>query len=290
MKVQLPARRPCDTFPWMVERDSQSPGSRWFIDGSLFDEAKRHARRTGFGIVVVDLSGWLIGFANGVSPRWINDGDAAELWGFYKVARLKPFLPSVITDCKGIIDTLQGCPSLAGGYKRALAGTWNILRGIPDDDFDQALDRVVWMPPHRHAAAIEHAMDWTGKTISGIMWRSRRLAEALAKAAAAKHRWPSSATHKVPTAKNWVCYQAARLGVATHAANNHMVTAVSEDGMVSTRTIRDSAGQRRYARPKRHGSSCVASSQPMPELSSAEMIPHGTLNRSRKRRATAALE
>ena len=39
MKVQLPARPPCDTFQWMLEPDSQSPGSRWFIDGSLFDEA-----------------------------------------------------------------------------------------------------------------------------------------------------------------------------------------------------------------------------------------------------------
>eukprot|EP00973_Karenia_brevis_P035504 4893570-Karenia_brevis.AAC.1 len=80
MKVRVPARPSCDTFRWTLEPSVQAHGDKWFIDGSLFDEAKRYARRTGFGIVVLDASGSLIGLACGVPPAWIKDAAGAELW------------------------------------------------------------------------------------------------------------------------------------------------------------------------------------------------------------------
>ena len=63
---------------------------------------------------------------------------------------------------------------------------------------------------------------------------------ALAKEAAAQHRVPAWATRRIDIAGRMFCYHAARLGKATHDANNHRVTVRGEDGTVSHSTIRDS--------------------------------------------------
>eukprot|EP00973_Karenia_brevis_P075181 10442994-Karenia_brevis.AAC.1 len=68
---------------------------RIFIDGSLFDESRRWARRTGFGIAVVSREGSLLAFGNGTPPAWVVDAAGAELWAFYFIASISPFLPQV---------------------------------------------------------------------------------------------------------------------------------------------------------------------------------------------------
>ena len=67
IKIRVPARPPGDSFTWLLQPpEDVGPGATWFIDGSLFDESKRFARRTGFGVAVSDSQGSLIGFGRGV--------------------------------------------------------------------------------------------------------------------------------------------------------------------------------------------------------------------------------
>ena len=245
MKVDAPAPPKDDTFSWALQPpEDVLEGAIWFIDGSLFDEARRYARRTGFGIVITSSSGTLLGYGNGVPPRWVHDAAGAELWALYVVARMNPMLPKVVTDCVGLLQGLQGEPSIATGPKKKLARTWNMIKCALDGDFQVALRQVTWMPSHIAAHAIGSARDSRGEEVTPLMWRANRLADILAKAAASPTRLPTWATKKVHNAAKLVQNYAARLGVATHEANNHKVTMMVDGGATEQRTMRDSTAAR----------------------------------------------
>ena len=161
-----------------------------FIDGSLFDESRRWARRTGFGIFVVSFEGSLLAFGKGTPPQWVHDSAGAELWSFYVVTSMSLFLPHVVTDCKGIGDGLSGSPSYVTGPKRALARVWQMVVHALDGNFASATDLVTWMPAHGPASSIGHAKDSRGRLVDAIMWRANRLVDLLAKSATAEHRLP----------------------------------------------------------------------------------------------------
>ena len=71
----------------MLPPGELSDDAQWFIDGSLLDESRRLARRTGFGIVVVETTGMLLAFGKGVPSSWVFDAVGAELWAFSVVTR-----------------------------------------------------------------------------------------------------------------------------------------------------------------------------------------------------------
>ncbi len=176
LKVRFP-KPPCgDTFEWILcpPQDGSEVGATWYVDGSLFDEAKRFARRTGFGIVVVSASGDLIGFGSGIPPHWVVDAAGAELWAMLTVLRLNAFMPDVVTDCKGILDTLYGSPAEACGPKRSLARTWRMVADALDGQFRDAADKLVWMPSHESALSFSSARDSRGLAVTSVMWRANR--------------------------------------------------------------------------------------------------------------------
>ena len=191
------------------------------------------------------------------------DAAGAELWAFYTVATLNMVLPKVVTDCKGILDTLQGCPKVAAGHKRSLARTWNMLRHALDEDFAAAACLTTWMPSHESAKAIGLARDSDGQPISPLMWRSNRLADVLAKAAAGQNRLPAWATSLVSSAGTWVKHQAAKLGAVTHAANNYETTEVVDGGAIVKKVLRDSTAERpQLAYRKKKALAATAASKP----------------------------
>lgn len=67
LKLVLPKPPPGATFRWLLHPPEDIPDDAvFYIDGSLFDEAWRFARRTSFGIVITAASGALLGFGNGI--------------------------------------------------------------------------------------------------------------------------------------------------------------------------------------------------------------------------------
>ena len=80
MKRRIPGPPAGDTFEWLMPpADAPANDTMWFIDGAMFDEVKRFARRTGFGIVGVETEGTLLAFGRGVPPSWVHDAAGAEV-------------------------------------------------------------------------------------------------------------------------------------------------------------------------------------------------------------------
>ncbi len=72
--------------------------------GTLMDPERklRTARRTGFGIVVVDYQGYLIAYGNGNPPAWITDSAGAETWALFVTLSMTWLCPDTVTDCFNI--------------------------------------------------------------------------------------------------------------------------------------------------------------------------------------------
>ena len=245
LKVSAPQPPTGDTFEWLIQPPLDIPQDAiWYIDGSLFDEARRFARRTGFGIVVVGSDQSLLACGCGTPPNWISDATGAEAWGLQVVARLTSTLPSVITDCFGIVQTLRGGAREAVSPKRKLARVWGMIVRNIDGDFGSACEKVTWMPAHTSLKSIGHAQDSNGAAITAIMWRANRLVDLLAKSAALQSRLPKKVTQFVARSAKLVEHQAARLGTATHLANNHKITVTLDGGATEIRTVRDSTAIR----------------------------------------------
>lgn len=249
--VRAPLAPAQESFTWIWPLPDELPvGVRFFIDGSLFDESRKWARRTGFGVAVVSNAGSLLAFGNGVPPPWIVDAAGAELWALYFVAALSPFLPAIVTDCKGLLDGLQTSPQHVCSSCMALARTWRMVSEVLDGSFEEAKHLVTWMPSHGSAASIGHARDSNGRSIDPVMWRANRLVDVLAKHAAAKCRLPPWALSRVQDASKLYAHHAARLGTVTHDANNHRQAVLNEEGQEVFTLLRDSTAKRPWVSRK----------------------------------------
>jgi hypothetical protein len=154
VKMRIPKPPPADQFGWIMSPpDSLPEGTTWYIDGSLFDEARRFARRTGYAILVIGPDGMILGMGKGTPPEWVYDAAGAELWAFYMVTQLAAFLPAVVTDCLGIVQGLeagwQSRPWLQEAPGQDLAHDrqqprWRLRGRIRPDD----LDACPWRSPH----------------------------------------------------------------------------------------------------------------------------------------------
>lgn len=100
------------------------------------------------------------------------------------------------------------------------------------------------MPSHGATHTMNAVETSKGERLSPVMWRANRLADFLAKSAAAKHRLPAWIARKVTHMGQLVVHHAARLGVATKRANGHRMTVRNEDGIEHVCVMRDSNAKR----------------------------------------------
>lgn len=107
-----------------------------------------------------------------------------------------------------------------------------------------AVTNLRWMPSHGLVHTIGKVLDSGGRPIT-----ANSLVDSLAKAAALPHR--TSTTCNVANAAKLVQYQSAKLGVATHEANNHRVEIVLDSGAQARKVVRDSTPVRPKAKVAR---------------------------------------
>ena len=155
-------------------------------------------------------------------PGWIQDAAGAELWAYLIAIGESMQIPGVVTDCKGILDGLRRSRHDLVHEKAALARTWNLILAGIDNQLAEAAASTTWMPSHISAArmASNAPRDSDGHPITWIGWRANRLADSLAKFAAASSRLPSSFFEWLKEVDDLHLHQAALLGMVTHAANN----------------------------------------------------------------------
>jgi hypothetical protein len=186
----------------------------------------------------------LLAMGWGVPPAWVADAAGAEVWALFVVARFNPFLPRVITDCLGVLRSLQDGYQRATGPNRRQARLWTMIGRALDLDFAAAVGMVVWMPAHGATHTIGVARDSTGSTLTPTRWRANRLADLLAKSAAGVARLPAKIRKQVADAGKLYKYHCAKLGVATSRANSHRITTVDEQGVERIQVVRDSTAER----------------------------------------------
>jgi len=241
MRAQVSRQRPNGWFRWLKQPVGDVPDTAlWYVDGSLVDGPSRLLGVTGYSIVVVAQDGQSLGCAHGAPPHWVTTAGAAEAFATYKVLTLTPFVPHIITDCLGVLHTLQRGPVAATAANRANARLWSLIGGCLDGTtWRDAAEMMTWMPAHGSKAVIGIALKSNNEAVTAIDWRANRLADALAKAAASRFRIPGNARRAIATALRTYEQAAAVAGIVTHAANNHHVSATAQDGTYVHRRLRD---------------------------------------------------
>ena len=90
--------------------------------------------------------------------------------------------------------------------------------------------KLVWMPAHQTASRIGTARKSDDTLLTTREWRPNQLFDGQDKLAAQRGAASSSTVELLASAQALARFSAAQLGVATHAANNHIVQVVSDDG------------------------------------------------------------
>ena len=266
-------------FRWLVGLPDELPeGTTFYIDGSWIDGPSRVTGRAGYAIVVVAPDGKLLAYAYGVPPRWACSSAAAEAWALYMVLMVTPAPPCVITDCLGLLDTLERGREAATAASRLLARIWNLifeaLDGVVPEGFVHG--RMRWMASHGTRATIGVATLSDGSPVTRGQWRANRLVDALARCAAEGVRVPAQARRLFKTAEQATRHEAAVLGLATHAANNHTISAVRPDGSYFWATRRDAyppAYENASGRAGRRRARAAAGAGDDPERPQAAQLP-----------------
>ena len=241
MKAQVTRQRPNGWFRWLKQPVGDVPDSAvWYVDGSLLDGPSRLLGATGYSIVVVAQDGQLLGCAHGAPPRWVTTAGAAEAYATYKVLTLTPFVPHIVTDCLGVLQTLQRGAAAATAANRVNARLWSLIGGCLDGTtWHDAASLVTWMPAHGSKSVIGAALKSNNEAVTATDWRANRLADALAKAAAARFRVAHGTQLAINTAFRAYEQAAAVAGLVTQAANNYCVSATAQDGTYVHRRLRD---------------------------------------------------
>jgi len=266
IRIKLTHPRPQGWFRWLLEPPECLPDDvRWYVDGSMIDNFCRPMIRTGFGIAVVSAEGQLLAYAFGSPPAWAQTANAAEAWAFYQVCRQNARPPITITDCLSVPDTLLRGREAATASNMHMARIWNLIAGCLDGEVwsNLAHRTVIWMPAHGSRASVNRAVKSNGCPVSWVDWRSNRLVDSLAKAAA--HRWavPESTKQFVRDAIRLYEFSAGLVGNAAFASNHYQHTDFTDNGVV-TRYLRDSQPPpvRRQAPAQAAGPGTAAASAP----------------------------
>ena len=243
MRLPAPPRFRQECFVWLREPVFEDlEGSTWYIDGSLLDGEWVDFRAAGFAVVVVAADGSLAGYGRGCPPEWCSTAAAAEAWALAFVLSANAFPPHIRTDCQALLSTAELGAQKAASASRPLARIWAAVANALDGDLNRLVREglLVWMPAHQTVAAIGHRLLSNGHEMNAVDWRANRLADALAKQAAAERQAPSAVTRLLSSGKAAVKHAAALLGEVTHAANNCVIEVVLPSGERVQQLRRDS--------------------------------------------------
>ena len=243
--LRLPAPRvePHGRFIWLVEPPACADTELcWHFDGSMLNGKWKPYRTTGFGVVVTAENGDLVGYGHGVPPHWCRTAAAAEAWALHSVIAQSPFLPAMRTDCLTLIATAALGVQQATEPRRPLARVWQLIAVALEGQLERLADHrmLVWLPAHMSHHSVSEAKRSDGHRLTHIDWRANRLADALAKFAAAANQPPEAVLRLLVSAAAAVKHFAMLLGRTTHAANHHPVQELNGHDETVTRLKRDS--------------------------------------------------
>ena len=194
----------------------------------------------------------------GFPPVWVKGAAGAAAWTLAQVLRDCGDVPDVVTDCLNLVLVLATGRERATGATAPLARIWGLIFTALDDEERKraARERLCWMGAHGAQHNIGVARKSDGSRVTALDWRANRLADALAKRAAAGVRLPRAMLNLLVVGGAAAGYSFAKLGTVTYAANHHEVTIMDQNGEPVTSTRRDVTGKR-PAPPGSSGRACA---------------------------------
>ena len=234
-----------DWFEWLLEPDHRidTDNCLWFTDGSLVDPLFAPFVSCGFAVIVLTKKGTLVGIGHGAPPSWVRTAAGSEAWALSFVVSTAAVVPTIFTDCLGLLHTVTAGVSTAIGADRVQARIWKLIAHHVDGDFSALLNQLIWLPAHKTLdQALQSCMS-NGRPVTNMHWRANRLADMVAKGAAArgKHDW--SIIRFLESARALVHYKAVTLAEATCVANNCPINQVTESGTERVVFARDAIGK-----------------------------------------------
>ena len=290
LAIDIPTPAPqVDTGRWrwlITPPDIYDDSLRWYIDGSRRYPTCHALSVTGCGVAVVDAQGMLVGLANATPPSWVASSAAAEAWALYLTLQEVAVLPTIVTDCLGLLRAAEAGFNAATSPKMANARIWKLISELLDGQASQLRRALVWMPAHTSVDQCMHRQRSDLKLVTAVDWRANQLADALAKDAAVDDPGRRAAAKYINSSKRALLHHAVVLGMTTHAANNHEVIREDAAGMMKKVLLRDStplpAGVKRSHRTpsgiKRKAAAC--NDEP-PTSTSDGLLPSRLLGASR---------
>ena len=252
VRVPAPPVHEGEWFEWLLPPpgDDQVGDYVWYMDGSLLHSKWDLFRSTGFGIVVTAGLG-LVAYGRGVPPVWCTTAAAAEAWALRCVLASNVAPPRMRTYCQSLLHIAAGGLESATLARRPLARLWGMIGNLLDGDLGQLIcgKSLLWQPAHQSRAAVGVATLSDGKLVSWTDWRANRLADALAKSAAGHRAMPISTERFLKSATAAARHAAGLLGAVTHAANNHVVQVVDDQGRITRQVCRDAEPRPSGPRP-----------------------------------------
>ena len=197
---------------------------------------------TGFGVVVTSRDGSILAYGSGAPPSWVCTAAAAEAWALQFVLALSPVPPWILTDCQSLVTTACGGTPRALAASQPLARIWASICGALDGKPKDLVTcgKLRWIPAHLSADHIGTELRG-GKRFTTVDWRANRLADALAKEAAARESATDADVKLLKSAEAAAEHACALLGVVTRAANHHPVLVTLAYGKTVLSHKRDSA-------------------------------------------------
>jgi len=269
---------------WVLGDPAALPAdTSWYVDGSCFDAALPGLASTGFGAVATDPNGEIIAIAYGRPPEFVRNAPGAEAWALRIVLANAVQAPCITTDCLGLVAQVgRGLDDATASWK-PLARVWKLIATSLDFrvPHEWATRDFKWMPAHTTRAAVGVALRSDGRPVSYLDWRTNRVVDKVAKAAAARGRAPLAQRQLVTEACQAVEFSAALLGMTTHAANNYVTTEWRPDGSAHSLVRRDSQppaylARGRGTRPKATGPRAPPPALPAPAPARAQRDAENT--------------
>ena len=213
---------------------------RWYIDGSRRHPTSHELATTGCGVAVVDNEGKLVGLASATPPPWVKSSSAAETWALYLTLAEVTVIPTIVTDCLGLLNTAAAGFAVAKGSSSANARIWTLIDEVTSGLMAPLRDALVWTPAHTSIDQCLHRRRSDLRHVSSVDWRANQLADVLAKSAAMDDPGRRAAAKHIRDAKSSLLHHAMQVGLATYQANNHEVSRTNPDGSQTMVSLRDS--------------------------------------------------
>ena len=119
-----------------VVEDLTRPDLTFYIDGSGVNTRWEALATFGFSIVIVAADGELVAWGNGIPPPWVDSAAGAEAWALAKTVKMAVHPPSIVTDCKSLLQVSRVGPTRARAATMPLARTWAEIVAALDGDLE----------------------------------------------------------------------------------------------------------------------------------------------------------